>query len=602
MTGAIYNGNSCVFIVWAPLKERMQLHILSPYDAVLEMTKDEQGYFVLELEDGTPGMLYKLLPEGENELPDPASQSQPQGVFGPSEVVDHSRYKWQDLAWRGLPFGQLIFYELHIGTFTETGTFQAATDLLDELVTLGVNAISLMPVAQFSGSRNWGYDGVFPFAVQNNYGGADGLKQFVDSCHQKGIAVFLDVVYNHVGPEGNVLEQFGPYFSDRYKTPWGHAINFDGPYSDGVRQFFIDNVFYWRDYFHLDGLRLDAIHTIWDNSATSFFEQLHTALKQKPSGRPFFLIAECDLNDPKVIKAPALGGYGFDALWLDDFHHALQVHLYPEDRKNYIDFGSMEQVAKAYKDGFVHSNDYVAFRKKHHGKSSAGIDGDHFISFIQNHDQVGNRVNGGRLSMDVDFEQLKVAAAVSLLSPYLPLLFMGEEYGAQTPFHYFVDHSDSDLIEMIREGRKKDFESFHWGMEPPDPKAEATFIQSKLNWNDRFHGWHRRLLQWYKELIQLRKESDIFRCFRKDNLYVKTYASHGFSLYRTNESGNKHLMLVANLSDLLFMYELPVAFEWRELLNSTDLKWQKTPVAYNERSGNFVMQPHSVVIYEAFSA
>lgn len=601
MTGAIYKGDHTVFKVWAPLLQRMQLQVLSPYETVLEMMKDKEGYFILDLEQAPPGMLYRLIPDNKGSFPDPASQSQPEGVFGPSELIDHHAYHWNDQEWRGLPLKDLIFYELHIGTFTAAGTFQAAIDQLDELVTLGINAVSLMPVAQFSGKRNWGYDGVFPFAVQDSYGGPEALKQFVDVCHQKGMAVFLDVVYNHIGPEGAVLDKFGPYFTDSYKTPWGLALNFDGPYSDGVRRFFIDNAFYWRDYFHMDGLRLDAIHAIRDNSAIPFLEQLQTELKQQHAGRSFYLIAESDLNDSRVVKDTAVGGYGFDALWLDDFHHALQVHLYPEDRRSYADFGSLEQIAKAYKDGFVHSDDYVAFRKKRHGRSSAGIDGAHFVSFIQNHDQVGNRVDGSRLSMSVGFDQLKVAAAVALLAPYLPLLFMGEEYGAQSPFCYFVDHSDEALIEMVRTGRKKDFQSFHWSVEPPDPKAEASFIYSKLNWNDRFHSWHRTLLDWYKALIQLRKSNDIFRCFRKDNVYVKTFGKQGFSMYRRNETGDKHLMFVANPSDAIFMYELPEYLEWREILNSTDLKWQQSTESNTERSGDFIALPHSGVVYLADS-
>jgi maltooligosyltrehalose trehalohydrolase len=471
------------FVVWSPLKEKMILHIVSPFERKIEMIRDKSGYFFAE-EDVKPGCRYFLMPDGEKDLPDPASKFQPEGVHGPSEVADHF-YQWSDNNWRGIPFDDLILYELHIGTFTEKGTFEAAIAKLDHLIETGINAIEVMPVAQFPGDRNWGYDGVFPYAVQNSYGGVNGLKKLVDACHQKGIAVFLDVVYNHLGPEGNYLEEFGPYFTAHYKTPWGKAINLDGKYSDGVREFFSDNALYWFEHFHIDGLRFDAIHGVYDFGAVHFWVLMHEKIKklEQRLGRPLHTIAESDLNDPKVIKPPELGGYGFTAQWMDDFHHAVYTLVDVEQgKKLYADFGMMEQLVKAYKDGFVHSGEYVNFRKRKFGAPSAGISGNKFVVFIDNHDQAGNRVTGSCLASLISYEKIKLASAACLLSPYIPMLFMGEEYGDDAPFFYFISHGDEELIRLVQEGRKTEFEHFGWDVDPPDPYDKNTFHQSKLQW------------------------------------------------------------------------------------------------------------------------
>jgi maltooligosyltrehalose trehalohydrolase len=474
--GATYLKNGkCSFSVWAPLKDKVTLHIIHPTEREIEMIKDEQGYFNLTVDGIVHGTQYFLNPDGEKDYPDPASHYQPKGVHGPSEVIHHS-FKWNDVPWRGLPLQNMILYELHVGTFTPEGTFEAIIPRLEELYDTGINAIEIMPIAQFPGSRNWGYDGVYPYAVQNSYGGPEGLKTLVDACHQRGIAVFLDVVYNHLGPEGNYFSRFAPYFTDKYKTPWGDAINYDGEWSDGVREYFSNNLTHWFENYHIDGLRLDAIHTIYDNSAVHFWETCYTKVKDAEVrlGRKLYMTAESDLNSPRVVKRPESGGYGFDAQWLDDFHHILYVLLDEKGKELYEDFGDVEQIAKAYIDGFVHSGEYVKFRKRKYGKSSTGIPGDKFIVFNQNHDQVGNRVKGERLSMLVNFDKQKIAAAAIILSPYIPMLFMGEEYAEESPFLYFVSHSDRDLIKAIQEGRKEEFKNYKWSTEPPDPQDEKT--------------------------------------------------------------------------------------------------------------------------------
>jgi maltooligosyltrehalose trehalohydrolase len=435
------------FRVWAPERRAMTL-VLVPGQSIpraegerrLPMTRDEHGYWEVETDDAGGGTQYFFAPDDSEEVyPDPASNYQPEGVYGPSEVVDHGAFSWNDGDWRGLPFEELIFYEVHVGTFTAGGTFASAIERLDDLVELGVNAIELMPVAQWSGDRNWGYDGVFLYAVQNTYGGPEGMKRLVDACHRRGIAVFLDVVYNHIGREGNCLEQYGPYFTDKYQTPWGKAMNFDGAWSDGVRDLVTENVLYWAEQYHLDGLRLDAIHEMYDRNAVTIWDRLYEAVKgwQRRAGRRLWLVAESDGNDPRVVRPPGTGGRGFDGQWLDDFHHALYVFLDPKGWRYYRDFGTIDQLAKAFSEGFVHSGEYVKFRHRVHGASSAGISGDHFVVFNQNHDLPGNRPGGERLSVLTDVASLKLAAAALLLSPYVPMLFMGEEYGRKRPFISF---------------------------------------------------------------------------------------------------------------------------------------------------------------------
>ncbi len=607
--GAYYLGNGrCRFTVWAPEKKRLVLHLVYPEERKLQMHPGGEGYYTLEAEAVYPGTRYFYMPEGEEDYPDPASFYQPDGVHEASAVVDHAAYTWQDGNWRGLPFQDLVLYELHVGTFTPEGTFAAIIPRLEELAETGINAIELMPVAAFPGNRNWGYDGVYPYAVQNSYGGPEGLKLLVDACHARGIAVFLDVVYNHLGPEGNYLSQFGPYFTDQYNSPWGDALNFDGAWSDGVRAYFSDNPLYWFEHYHLDGLRFDAIHAVIDNGAVHIWELIHQKTKQLEQrlGRRLYLTAESDYNSPRVVKNPEVGGYGFDAQWLDDFHHALYVLLDKKGQVRYVDFGKMEQLAKAYNDGFVHSGEFVSFRKRRHGASSAGIAGDRFIAFNLNHDQAGNRAKGERLSVLVNTDRLKLAAAALLLSPYVPLLFMGEEYAEDAPFFYFVSHSDKELIHAVREGRKKEFASYKWEVEPPDPQAEQTFEDCKLRWEKRRDGKHRMLLDWHRTLIGLRRTHPVLREVGKNNVRAHVLGTQGLLLHRQTEDGLQHLVCFFNFSESPLPCTLPDwSPDWQLVLDSTATEWQARKKGPTEPTPEKVkaatelqLPPLSVLVYE----
>lgn len=600
--------NKTRFSVWAPLKEKLTLHIVSPVDRQVAMSKNKEGYFELELEDVSPGARYFFNPDDEGDFPDPASKFQPDGVHGPSALVDHSRFEWTDDNWRGIPLRETIIYELHVGTFTKEGSFEAIIPFLDELKDTGINAIELMPVAQFPGNRNWGYDAVFPYAVQNSYGGPDGLKRLVNACHEKGISVFLDVVYNHLGPEGNYLGKFGPYFTDRYVTPWGDALNFDGPWSDGVRDFFINNALYWFEHYHIDGLRLDAVHTIFDSGAVHFWELLHkrVSLLEEKLGRQLYMVAESDLNSTKVVKLPEAGGFGFDAQWLDDFHHALYVILDEEGKKRYADFGTMEQLAKAFADGFVHSGEWVQFRKRKHGSSSAGTRGDKFVVFNNNHDQAGNRIGGERLCMLVNEERVKLAAAAIMLSPYVPMLFMGEEYADDTPFFYFVSHSDEELIEAVRNGRKEEFKEYGFDREPPDAQSEDTFLSSKINWHKRNQPRHKTVLEWHKHLITLRRTHPVLQNFDKNDIRAHALGERGLLIHRYTNAGRQHLVILFNFSEEELSCTLPnESSVWKKMLDSKAAQWM------NGKEGNIsadelqakstlLLPPLSVVVYEGF--
>jgi maltooligosyltrehalose trehalohydrolase len=606
ITGASYLGDDkCFFSVWAPEKENISLYLLSP-ERTVPMKKGERGYFTAELNDISPGAKYFFDIDGKK-IPDPSSGFQPEGVHGPSAVVNHNDFEWHDQTWKGIAFQDLILYELHVGTFSETGTFEAMIPMLDDLLSTGINAIELLPVAQFPGERNWGYDGVFPYAVQNSYGGPTGLKKLVDACHEKGIAVYLDVVYNHLGPEGNYFSFFGPYFTHQYATPWGDALNFDGARADGVRDFFAANALYWLENFHIDGLRLDAIHAVYDNSAVHFWEYVNNCIKKysKKTGRHLYAIAESDLNDPRVIRGPENGGFGFTAQWLDDFHHALYVLLHEAGKERYYDFGLIEQFAKACSDGFVHSGEYVTFRKRKYGRSSAGIPGDKFVVFHQNHDQIGNRVLGERLGMLVDFERLKIAAAAVLLAPYVPMLFMGEEYADPSPFLYFVSHTDKELVAAVRKGRKEEFKHIISAGEPPDPQDPKTFLDSKLKWKKRETGEHAILLKWYKQLIKLRKSVAAFQNFSKDDVKVSVLGEKTLMLHRQSESGTAHAICLFNFSD-----HAPVTFtvpgygtDWKKLIDSGDLQWnvkstdrKEMPATVHARS-TVVLHPLRICVY-----
>ncbi len=506
--GATYLGDGrCEFLVWAPRASKVDVQIVSSARRTVPMQEQERGYHHALIEGVFPGTQYFFRLDGKTEKPDPASRYQPEGVHGPSEVVDLA-FDWQDTGWTGRDLADYVIYEIHVGTYTHEGTFESIIPHLDGLRDLGVTAIELMPVAQFPGERNWGYDGVYPFAVQNSYGGPLGLKALAEACHMRNLAVILDVVYNHVGPEGNYLGLFGPYFTDRYRTPWGDAINYDGPESDDVRRFFIENATYWTKCFHIDALRLDAVHAIVDPSARPILEELAAAvhLQAKELKRNIYVIAESDRNDSRIIRSREAGGYGLDAQWCDDFHHALHALLTPERNGYYQDFGQVEHLAKAFREGYVYSGQYSAYRKRRHGNSSHGLPAERFVVFAQNHDQVGNRLRSERLSRLVSFEALKLAAGAVLLSPFVPLIFMGEEYGETAPFSFFTSHSDPWLIKAVREGRQNEFAAFDWHGRIPDPQNDETFRSCKLNHDLKKAGDHLTLYNFVRELLRLRRE------------------------------------------------------------------------------------------------
>ena len=562
------------FCVWAPKADDVAVHIVAPFDKYLKLAPLDKGYFAGEVKGMPADARYVYQLNGSLERPDPASGYQPRGVHGPSSLVDHG-FAWTDDKWMGLALHDFIFYELHIGTFTAEGTFDAAIAELDRLVDLGITAIEIMPVAQFPGERNWGYDGVYPFAVQNSYGGPGGLKRLVNACHEKGLAVVLDVVYNHLGPEGNYLHDFGFYFSREYRTPWGEHINFDGPHSDEVRRYFIENALQWFTCYHIDALRLDAVHAILDFSATPFIADLALTVAElnRTMDRRVYLFPESAANDARLITSPELGGIGLDAQWNDDFHHALHGVLTGEQNGYYKDFGHIDHMAKAVEKGFVYDGLYSEFRQRRHGNDARSLPGEHFIVFSQNHDQVGNRMNGERLSQLVSIEAAKLAAAVVILSPYLPLLFMGEEYGETAPFPYFVSHSDPVLIDAVRDGRQKEFASFDWKGRPPDPQDPATFKAAKLNSHafiDRAD--HQDILQFYRRLIHLRKKLAMQGLLTKKDMDVRV-VSPGSVLCINRFHGESAVFMLFCFSDRFMTADIPLpSGTWQKALDG-ESRW-----------------------------
>ncbi|NJR40888.1 MAG: malto-oligosyltrehalose trehalohydrolase [Leptolyngbyaceae cyanobacterium CSU_1_4] len=516
--GAKYWGNhQCEFTVWGPQLDFAAVQLVSQNDRLIPMEQQDDGYWQAIVSEVQPGTHYFYQLNGGECRPDPASHFQPEGVHGPSQVIDH-QFDWTEQHWQGVPLESLIIYELHVGTFTPEGTFDAIIPRLKDLRELGITAIELMPVAQFSGNhppqekdqghdyRNWGYDGTYLYGVQNSYGEPASLKRLVNACHEEGMSVILDVVYNHFGPEGNYIQQYGSYFTEAYQTLWGSALNFDHQHSPPVRNFFIQNALYWMQTYHIDALRLDAVHAIYDLGAFHILEELSERIKELSAelGRKLYLIAESDLNDPKIIYSPNQGGYGIDAQWSDDFHHALHALLTGDRIGYYQDFGQCQHLAKAFQQAFVYDWQYAPHRHRFHGRTPQGCSPSQFVVCIQNHDQIGNQLKGDRLSQIISFDALKLAAGTVLLSPFIPMLFMGEEYAEEAPFTYFVSHSDPELIQAVRQGRKQEFEAFHYDGEPPDPEAVETFLMCKLNWEKRQEGKHQILWSFHQHLIRLR--------------------------------------------------------------------------------------------------
>ncbi len=567
-------GNRCSFLVWAKNASAVDLRLLGASERIVPLVNVGDGYFRAEVENVGPGAQYFYRLNHATERPDPASRFQPEGVHGPSQVVDRS-FTWNDEQWFGLPLHKYLIYELHAGTYTAEGTFEAIIPHLADLTELGVTAIELMPVAQFPGDRNWGYDGAYPFAAQNSYGGPLGLKRLVDACHQHGLAVILDVVYNHLGPEGNYLTDFGPYFTARYKTPWGLALNLDGAGSDHVRRFFLDNAQYWITEFHIDALRLDAADQILDHSPTHFLAELSMEIHElrKELNRQIFLFPETAANDVRYIKSRELGGYNLDAQWNDEFHHALRTLLTEERTGYYRDYGEFRQLVKAYTEGFVYSGEYSKYRGRRHGSSTRDIPAERFVVFSQNHDQVGNRMLGERLTELVSFEKLKLAAGSVLLSPFIPLIFMGEEYAEEAPFQYFISHSDAELIDAVRKGRRQEFAAFEWNLEPPDPQDEATFRRAKLNHQLRQAGRHRKLREFYRELIGLRKTLAPLARLSKAQCEIGAYDQQRVMLMR-RWNGDQANLIFYNFTDADVSLAAAIpAGDWQKIFDSAAPKW-----------------------------
>jgi maltooligosyltrehalose trehalohydrolase len=550
------------FRIWAPTPHRVDV---IAGDHMLPMKQRERGWWEISDADSHAGTRYGYSLDGGAVRPDPRSPSQPDGVLGLSEVIDHNAFAWNDGGWRGIPLPGSVLYELHVGTFSPKGTLDGVVERLPHLVELGIDAIELMPVVEFSGDRGWGYDGVDLFAPHHAYGGAAALSRLVDACHATGLGIVLDVVYNHLGPVGNFLSEFGPYFSDRHQTDWGAPFNFDGPESDEVRRFVVDNALMWIRDFHIDGLRLDAVHAIMDQTPLNILEQLAQEIEALGAklGRSAFVIAESDLNDPRLVRSRDAGGYGLDAAWSDDWHHALHTALTGERSGYYEDFGSLDVLGKALRQAWVYDGVWSAHRHKSRGGNASGLPSHSFVIALQNHDQVGNRLAGDRLSALVDEGTLKAAAALLLMAPFSPMLFQGEEWAASSPFQYFTDHADPELGKAVGEGRRKEFAAFGWDPDlVPDPQDPSTFDRSKLRWGERDEPFHHRILEWYRDLIRLRRAlpirrdgvgegirvmvDDVRRRLEFERDSIKVRVNLGDSDWRSPISGGDRLVMVSD--------------------------------------------------------
>lgn len=603
--GANYLGNDCCeFRVWSPLRENVALKIVAPEERLVPLQKDEEGYWSAKVENVPPGTRYFYQLDDNLTYPDPASQYQPEGVHGPSEVVDHNSFVWEDHDWKTIPLEDLIVYELHVGTFTPEGTFEAVIPKIPELLELGINTIELMPIGQFPGDRNWGYDGVYLYAAQNSYGGPEGLKRLINACHQQGVAVILDAIYNHFGPEGNYVGEFGPYFTERYRTAWGFAINYDQAHCQGVRNFIIENALYWLGDFHFDALRLDAADNIFDLGAKHILQEIadNVAILSEQRGRKLYLMAETDLNDAKLIRSKSVGGYGLDVQWCDDFHHAIHTVLTGEDMGYYKDYGRCQQLAKSYQESFIYTWDYSPNRQRFHGESAKDCPPYQFLVFSQNHDQVGNRVLGERLTALVSYDALKLAAATVLLSPYIPLLFMGEEYGEPAPFQYFISHSDQELIEAVKKGRKADFEAFHLAGNPPDVTSQETFDKCKLNWQLKQEGKHKALWELYQTLIRLRNSIPAVKLRDRNNQEVQCIEENKVLFFRRWWEENQVFgLLNYSKNEVQYTPDL-VGKTWHKRLDSNDEKWMGSGASLPDSltdSQALTLPPESFVLYEA---
>jgi maltooligosyltrehalose trehalohydrolase len=563
--------------VWAPLASEVAV-VWDRDGAGAQATPlqpEERGYFAGYLPGAAAGTRYRFRLDGDDTLAaDPASRFQPEGVHGPSAVVDPAAFGWNVNHWQVPPLREWVIYELHVGTFTPEGTFDAIIPHLPYLKDLGVTTLELLPVAQFPGERNWGYDAVFPWAAQNSYGGPDGLRRLVDACHREDMALILDVIYNHLGPEGNVLHRFGPYFTAHYCTPWGDAINYDGPGSDEVRAFFIESALMWLEECRVDGFRIDAVHEIYDPRGQPFLAELAAAVHGRAAelGRQAVLIAESDLNDPKLILPRDIGGYGLDAQWADDFCHALEVQLVGEASPYADDFGEFAHLAKAMRQGFVYTGEYQPSRQRRFGRPPAPARRDQFVVFIQNHDQVGNRPGGERIGHHVDLARRKLAAGAVLLSPFVPLLFMGEEYGEINPFLFLTHHGDPALVEAVRKGRQEEFARFSGHDAAPDPQDPETFARSKLLLERHGEGEHAALHAWYRELLRLRRHLPVLTDATAANTVIAAEAERVLLRHATDCDGE--VAVILGFTEEPVSVSLPIpAGEWTCRLDADDPRY-----------------------------
>jgi maltooligosyltrehalose trehalohydrolase len=575
--GASVRSGQTEFRVWAPEVKSLAVRILGQQPRTLPMTRESAfGFgaeFVATVSSVGEGADYFYVLDGEREHPDPVSRWQPRGVHGPSRIVDPGSFDWSDHGWRGISLKDFIIYELHTGTFTAEGTFESVIPRLPYLRDLGITAIEIMPVAEFPGNRNWGYDGASLYPPQSSYGGPTGLKKLVDACHQQGLAVVLDVVYNHLGPEGNYLPEFAPCFTDAHHTPWGKAINFDGPGSDGIRRWVIDNALYWLTEYHVDALRLDAIHGIYDFGARHVLDELSEAFHNQAERlkRQAWIIAESDLEDVRIINPRAVGGYAVDAQWHDDFHHALYALITGERQGFLTDFGELADLAKSIREGFVFDWKFSNYRQRRYGSSSKNRPGEQFVGFIQNHDQVANTSRGKRLSALASLGQQKLAAVLTLWSPFLPLLFMGEEYGETAPFLFFTSFEDPHLVNAVREGRKRELGAHYSESDFADPQAESTFNRCKLDWSktDRFS--HAEILRLHRDLISLRKQHPSLGNCSKDLTDIQFDEKSKSLVMLRNDSSGSAALIVCNFSAALQTVPVaPTQLSWRLALWTGD--------------------------------
>ena len=580
---SVRSDGTAEFRVWAPNLTNLAVRILGEHPRSIPMicsSKSKNSEFVATVPQVSEGTDYFYVLEGERERPDPVSRWQPGGVHGASRIVNPASFRWRDQGWSGIPLKDFIIYELHTGTFTSEGTFESVIPRLPYLVDLGITAIEIMPVAEVPGNRNWGYDGASLYAPQSSYGGPPGLKKLVDACHQHGLAVVLDVVYNHLGPEGNYLPEFAPCFTDAYHTPWGKAINFDGPESDGVRRFIVDNALYWLTEYHIDALRLDAIHGIYDFGARHILDELSEAFHNQARRlkRQAWLIAESDLEDVRIIDPRAVGGYALDAQWHDDFHHALYTLLTGQREGFLEDFGAIADLSKSIRDGFVFDWKYSRYRKRFHGSSSKDRPGEQFVGFIQNHDQIANTSQGKRIATLVSPAQLKLGAVLALCSPFLPLLFMGEEYGETTPFLFFTSFEDPHLVAAVSEGRKKEMGSHHSESDFADPQASSTFERCKLDWSKPSISAHAEILRLHRDLISLRTQHPGLGNCRKDLTEIEFDEQAKTLIMRRSDPAGSGALLVCNFSAAT--QNIPVAAGsrgWRLALWTGDAAYGGSP-------------------------